>query len=353
MTAAGILYTVFFILGAWVGQYAFGEDIWYVEPEVAIKGLKVFYIDEPFYLLTLCLTKISVLCFYLRIFPARAFRWTAYAAMAFVLIPTTIFLFLQIFQCQPIHLIWDGWLSKGWEDHCLDINTLAYVAGSFSIAQDLILIVLPMPWLLKLKIGLKTKLGVILMFSLGVFVLATSCTRLSYILAFGHTQNPTWDYVDPLIWTGLEVAVSVIVACLPALRVLILHFIPSFRTTDQSSSTKGTAQSGSYGRLGFSSRSVRCRAQVTGNGTMRSNGGGTIIDGNESQIELGKHQEFDNTYEENGYRSKTPTEVKVAAAGDDAFELVNRPMPTNGILVRNELVVESEYNKRAPSSHRR
>ncbi|KAL2205430.1 hypothetical protein CC79DRAFT_1256850, partial [Sarocladium strictum] len=197
---------------------------------------QLFYIDEPFYLVTLALTKVSVLCFYLRIFPTRTFRYTAYAAMAFIIIPTTICLFLQIFQCRPVHLIWDGWLSKEWEDNCLNINVLAYVAGSFSIAQDLMLIVLPMPWLVRLNIGLKTKLGVMLMFSLGVFVLATSCTRLVYILAFGHTQNPTWDYVDPLIWSGLEVAVSVIITCLPALRVLILHFIPSFRSTSHPSS---------------------------------------------------------------------------------------------------------------------
>lgn len=60
------------------------------------------------------------------------------------------------------------------------------------------------------------------------------------------------------------------------------------------------------------------------------------------------HPDFDNTYEENGYRCKTPTEVKVAAVGE-TFELVNRPMPSKGILVRNELVVESELNERGPS----
>jgi hypothetical protein len=262
--------------------------------------------------------------------------------MAFIIIPTTICLFLQIFQCRPVHLIWDGWLSKEWEDNCLNINVLAYVAGSFSIAQDLMLIVLPMPWLVRLNIGLKTKLGVMLMFSLGVFVLATSCTRLVYILAFGHTQNPTWDYVDPLIWSGLEVAVSVIITCLPALRVLILHFIPSFRSTSHPSSAKGTAKSAGYGKLGFSSRSTGSRARVTGNHS--STGGGNV-----STTDLGMHSDFDTTYEENGYRCKTPTEVKVAATGSDDFELVARPV--KGILVRNELHVASEYDARGPSPY--
>lgn len=268
--------------------------------------------------------------------------------MALVILPTIIILFLQIFQCFPVHLIWEGWLTKEWEKNCLDLNLLAYVASSFSIAQEFILLLLPMPWLVQLRIGLRTKLGVMIMFSLGIFVLATSCARLSYILAFGFTQNPTWDYVDPVIWSGLEVAVSVIVACLPALRVLILHYIPSIRTTANSGS-KATGQGNGYGKLGFSSRSTASRARGTGNGTMQSSTGVGI--GNESQVELGMN-EFGNSYEENGYRSKTPTEVKVAAV-DNTFELVTRPIPSRGILVENELVVETEYNDRGPSPQAR
>lgn len=34
----------------------------------------------------------------------------------------------------------------------------------------------------------------------------------------GDSENPTYDYTDVIIWTGLELDVSVIVASLPALR---------------------------------------------------------------------------------------------------------------------------------------
>ena len=34
----------------------------------------------------------------------------------------------------------------------------------------------------------------------------------------GDSENPTYDYTDVIIWTGLELDVSVIMASLPALR---------------------------------------------------------------------------------------------------------------------------------------
>lgn len=38
-----MLYAVFFVFGAFIGQYAFGEDIWYVDPEKVVNGLKVCF----------------------------------------------------------------------------------------------------------------------------------------------------------------------------------------------------------------------------------------------------------------------------------------------------------------------
>lgn len=272
--------------------------------------------------------------------------------MALVVLPTIVLLILQILQCRPIHTIWDGWLTKEWEEKCLDIEILAYVAGAFSIAQDLVLIILPMPWLIKLKISTKMKIGVMFMFSLGIFVLATSCTRLFYIVSFGHTMNPTWDYVDPLIWSGLEVAVAIIVACCPAIRLLVLRYAPGLGSSNRTGK-QASAKSSGYGKLGFSSRSSASRAQGTSDGALRSksrtdNGSAR----NDSQIELGVHQGFDNSYEENGYRCKTPTEVKVAAV-ESSYELVNRPVPARGILVQNELVIASEIDERGPDPYMR
>jgi len=226
MSVCGVFYTVFVVLGQVTGYMAFGVDTWTVGIDKVSRGLKIFYVDESFYLFCLSLTKVSMIFFYLRVFPNRGFRYAAFATMAFVIVPTVVLIFAQIFQCSPIHFVWDGWADRSQADHCININALAYTAASFSIAQELALLVLPLPLLIKLNMGLKQKAGIIFMFSLGVFVLITSCVRLRYIVFFGHTVNPSWDLTDPLIWSGIEVSVSIIIACLPAIRVLIIRVIP-------------------------------------------------------------------------------------------------------------------------------
>ena len=167
-----------------------------------------------------------MLSFYKRIFPNPAFQYLAKGTMAFVIISTALFAFLQIFQCRPIQFIWEGWKAPDQPHQCFQVNVLVYGAAAASILQDLVILVLPLPLLAKLNTGLKTKLGIILMFSLGIFVLITSILRLRYFVSFGDSANPTWDYTDPLLWSGLEVSVSIIVACLPAIRVLFQSLLP-------------------------------------------------------------------------------------------------------------------------------
>ncbi|KAK0634833.1 hypothetical protein B0T17DRAFT_472500, partial [Bombardia bombarda] len=209
-------------------QSAFGVDIWAVKPSDLTLSLKLFYVAETFYLCILSLTKTSILCFYLRIFPNRTFRMVTYGVMAWVSLSSIIFVFLQIFQCVPIAFIWEGWKKGEFGPYkCLDINALGFASAAFSIAQDIVILVMPLPLLARLNVSRRSKLGIMVMFSLGIFVLITSCVRLWTLHSFGDSVNPTWDYTDALIWTGLEVAVSIIVTSLPAIRVLISRRIPS------------------------------------------------------------------------------------------------------------------------------
>ncbi|KAK0651665.1 hypothetical protein B0T16DRAFT_404410 [Cercophora newfieldiana] len=147
--------------------------------------------------------------------------------MAWVGISGIVFVFLQLFQCVPVHFIWEGWKKGDFGSYsCLDVNALAFATATFSIAQDVVILVLPLPLLAKLDVSRRSKLGIMLMFSLGIFVFITSCVRLWTIYSFGDSVNPTWDYTNVLIWTGLEVAVSIIVTSLPAIRVLLSHSFP-------------------------------------------------------------------------------------------------------------------------------
>ncbi|CRK34036.1 hypothetical protein BN1723_014807, partial [Verticillium longisporum] len=214
-----------------LGRLAFGRDVWTVEPDDLTYALKLFYIAQTLYMLCLALPKIAILTFFLRIFPSQGFRRATYLVTGLIGLSTTITTFLQIFQCTPIRFSWEGWKGQFGQLHCMNRNALAFACAGLSILQDLIVLVLPLSQLLRLKVSWRTKAGVIFMFSLGNFILVTSCIRLRYIIVFARSSNPTWDYVDALIWSGAEISVSVIVVSLPAIRLLLSKIVPGMFST--------------------------------------------------------------------------------------------------------------------------
>ncbi|CAG9948622.1 unnamed protein product [Clonostachys rosea f. rosea IK726] len=224
----GFIFTGFVAMDQYVGQMWYGVDIWTLDEDQITQAFKLFYTGESIYIISLGLSKISVLWVYLRNFPNQLFRYAVFVSMALVALPTAGLLFLHLFRCNPVHLAWDGWAgTTGTRDLCIDKQVITYIAAGFSIFQDVIILLLPMPMVLKLRMHINDKWGILCMFSLGVFITATSVIRLLYLITFGRSRNPTWDYVDAIIWTGLEISVVVMVACLPAVGVLLRHWIPS------------------------------------------------------------------------------------------------------------------------------
>ena len=135
--------------------------------------------------------KTLMLCFFLRIFPDRWFQRIVRVFIVFVGLSTFALVSLQIFQCIPFEYNWEGWKGKT-QAKCLNVNSLSYAAASIAIAQDIFIILLPLPQLIKLRLGWRKKAGIILMFCLGALVFLTACIRLRSLVLFAKSTNPTW-----------------------------------------------------------------------------------------------------------------------------------------------------------------
>lgn len=112
----------------------------------------------------LALSKISILALYLRLFPHRSVRYAASATIVLIVLSTTILFFMTVFSCHPVGFFWNRDIRGG---KCLDVNKLAYANSAMSIIQDLIIVAIPLPILAKLNMGMKKKIGVGVMFTLG------------------------------------------------------------------------------------------------------------------------------------------------------------------------------------------
>jgi hypothetical protein len=206
-----------------VSSLGFGQHLYDLTDNALLRNLRLFYIAEIFYVLILGLVKISLLLFYLRIFPYTSFRIAAWSVFAFIIISDLAIIFLTIFSCKPVRYFWNKDIHGG---KCINITALAYANGALAIAQDVIILVLPLIYLPRMNMHLRKKIGVAFMFVVGSFGCITSMVRMKYLAKFGNSIDPTWDYVDVFIWTALELAAGFVCACLPSIRNLLSRTFP-------------------------------------------------------------------------------------------------------------------------------
>ncbi|RFU73326.1 integral membrane [Trichoderma arundinaceum] len=93
--------------------------------------------------------------------------------------------------------------------------------------MDVVVLILPIPVILKLQMNRRAKLSILAVFVLAAFVCITSIERLislnfnaTFILDF------TWATGTSVIWTQVESTVYVICAYVPSLRKPLARFIP-------------------------------------------------------------------------------------------------------------------------------
>ncbi|KAI0143003.1 50S ribosomal protein L36e [Xylariaceae sp. FL1272] len=202
----------------------FGKDIWTLTP---YRITHIFtWLTEVLYFFLLGLTKTSLLLFYLRVFPDAEFKRTCYITMGVVIASAIAFTLTAIFYCTPISYIWTNWTGET-KGTCINFNAFAWSHAVTSIVQDLWIIALPLPSLLKLQLGMRKKIHLILMFSVGLAITAVSVVRLTTLVQFAKTANPTYDSVPTAYWSVLEAYVSIICCCLPSVRSLLRTMVPS------------------------------------------------------------------------------------------------------------------------------
>ncbi|KAF6815225.1 CFEM domain-containing protein [Colletotrichum sojae] len=226
-----------------ISKVALGKDMWNVTPDDVTEFLYLFYWDELLYLGALPVTKISILLFYLKIFPRREIRIATWALIGLNVAYFIVFELISIFQCTPIDGAWRAW-DKEYPAKCNNINIQGWAAAGVNIALDLATLILPLTELYKLSMSMKKKVQIILMFSVGFFVTIVSIVRLQSLASYATTSNVTQDYVEVGYWSTIEVPVGIICACMPAIRSLFSLVFPKVFGTTQGKSAYANISSG-------------------------------------------------------------------------------------------------------------
>ncbi|KAE8386308.1 integral membrane protein [Aspergillus alliaceus] len=187
--------------------------------------LKLNFVTMLAYVLALGAIKISFCLLYLHIFPGEKFRLACWSILAILVAETLEETLVVIFQCQPIHKAWDP--TGLVEGKCVDMTLFYYINFGIKLATDLALFVMPVPKLMQLKMTVGKRVGLVVMFSLGLLVCVTSIIRVTYMNSF--KDDHTWALVGAMNWSCVEVAVAIFIACIPSFKSLVTYRFPALQ----------------------------------------------------------------------------------------------------------------------------
>ena len=127
------------------------------------KALKLFFIAQTPYKVTVCLNKVAAILFYLRIFVTKRFRVSAYTVMAVVVAWSIGAIGATIWQCVPIAGAWDKTVNS----KCIDSDAFWIAYAVMNILTDIMVLALPVPSIMKLKLSLRDRLLLCSVFLMG------------------------------------------------------------------------------------------------------------------------------------------------------------------------------------------
>lgn len=175
--------------------------------------------------------KLSVLCFYRRIFRGQVFEILSKTMIAIVCVWTLSFFLSILFECGTNY--WSLWSTlDNLLTHCVN-DTIIFKAFSISdVITDGLILSLPLYWIWNLHMSATRKSAVSGVFLLGTLAVAAGIARLVI-----YIQQTTDAFSKPagimlittqLYWSMIEMGLCIIAACLPTLR-------PLFREKSQGS----------------------------------------------------------------------------------------------------------------------
>ena len=125
--------------------------------------MQLYFIATIIYVLVQNFAKLSILLLYLRIFPTPNFRVIVKVAITWQILHAILYVFILIFQCSPVQSSWHFTLDR----KCVDLRAMVLTGAFFSMFEDIFIILLPISELKSLNLGLRKRIALCFMFSLG------------------------------------------------------------------------------------------------------------------------------------------------------------------------------------------
>ncbi|KAJ8108699.1 hypothetical protein ONZ43_g6347 [Nemania bipapillata] len=207
------------------------------------------------YAICVVLTKLSILCFYCRIFfPTKQLYYISWGFGIFIVAYNLALIFVAAFQCIPLSSLWTGAPAK-----CIDTLPPYTALGIVNVVTDAGILALPIRYILKLRLSLTRRIQVCGIFLLGALVTVFGIVRV-VTLAQAAPGDPSYNQAPSGYWSFAEIAIGIVAACLPTIAVLatrsyftrvstsVIHLVSLTFRRSRGSSGNNTRTSGNRDR---------------------------------------------------------------------------------------------------------
>lgn len=206
--------------------------------------VKLIVTSNILWILSVNTTKASILVQYFRIFSDRFQRAICWTLMLLLLPTASWAAFGGLFACQPVVKLWRPEIPG----HCMDAQNYWLSVAGIDIGLDFLVLLLPLPAILRLRLPRKQKTALVTILLLGFAVCVFSVVRLSTVLITANEGDFVASSVWAIVWSAVEANVGIICASLLSLKPLLPTFnetcpprhsmqLPYLRPLDESESS--------------------------------------------------------------------------------------------------------------------
>ncbi|KAF5687816.1 hypothetical protein FDENT_5106 [Fusarium denticulatum] len=162
--------------------------------------------------------------FYRLVQPFPVIRRCWYGVSVFAASALIVCIICSALTCSPPSNYFHGSCDSPREQWRQSFNVI--FSTTVDVATDLMIMALPIAVLPSLQLDIKKKIGLGIVFSLGIIIICVAMVRMSKVIVGNQV-----DLVGLAIWGAVETATALVVGSLPALKGLLNRSIKKYATS--------------------------------------------------------------------------------------------------------------------------
>lgn len=189
--------------------------------------LKHLIAIQVLWALSLSLCRISIIHLFSKIFLVQSFIVVARATYVLVVLWALAAILSAFLICQPFAFNWDRSIEGG---TCGNAMISWITTGVLNMVSDLILLIMPMPYLLGLELSWRKRLLLAATFGVGILTCVVSIVRVDMMTTIDF-DDVTFSIPHTILFSALEPCIAVTLSCIIILRPLFGGRYPSDHPT--------------------------------------------------------------------------------------------------------------------------